>query len=390
MRGFDVETPTDTLTTAEVTTYIGYGISTVGAISNITTAGTLNWRGLDFTTPAATVDIASGVVNVDGARITTGNIANIAGTLTENGLIVDMTGTTITRTAGTPTLRGVYLNAGTSENVVSNVLGMEIANLTGAASATETAVQIGSGWDVDLAFVDSTAVIDLPAAGSLTVGDTGADLFTLDFSANTMRLGDGSNGITFDVDGSGTVFAGTARPTRTETIIPEYAGASLTPDGSANSGSMTTDFCSDLRTVNTASTPSNSSPCDSDLSEEHNYYTWTSTSASQDYDIWVRWQVPTNFSGWDTLTDAVQVYGWRTDGTNTVTVSMFDTAGAAVGSATNVATGTGQWTQATVVTTPTGTYTVGGYVTFRIQMANDTANDHVKVGEIEIDYKGKL
>jgi hypothetical protein len=153
---------------------------------------------------------------------------------------------------------------------------------------------------------------------------------------------------------------------------------------------MTSDFCSDLRGINTATTPTNSSPCDSDLSEEHNYYTWTSSSATQDYDIWVRWQVPSDFAGWDSLTNAVQVYGWRTDATNTVTVSMFDTAGAAVGSATNVATGTGQWTQTTVVSTPTGTYTNGGYVTFRIQMANDTANDHVKVGEIEIDYKAKF
>jgi len=240
---------------------------------------------------------------------------------------------------------------------------------------------------------NSGAIIQSLRNGTLTIGGdtTGNITFSPRNGSGAVTIGNSTNGLTFDVTNGGPTYSGTARPTRTVNLIPEYPGATFTPDGSSNTGSVTTDFCSDLRAVNTAATPTNTSPCDSDLSEEHNYYTWTSTSATQDYDIWVRWQVPSDFSGWDTLTNAIQVYGWRTDATtNVVTVSMFDTAGAAVGSATNVATGTSQWTQTTVVSTPTGTYTVGGYVTFRIQMLSDTIGDHVKVGEIEIDYKGKF
>jgi hypothetical protein len=276
-------------------------------------------------------------------------------------------------TLGTITTAGTQYGLNitpSNSNAAGTEIGINIGNIT-AGAAAETGIKIGTGWDNGLDVASNVNISStMTATGTTTIGSAG-------------------NTFTFN-PASGAVYAGNARPTRTVNLIPEYPGATFTPDTTSNTGSMTSDFCSDLRGVNTAITPTNASPCDSDLSEEHNYYTWSSTSATQDYDIWVRWQVPSDFAGWDTLTNAVQVYGWRTDATNTVTVSMFDTAGAAVGSATNVATGTGTWTQTTVVSTPTGTYTIGGYVTFRIQMLSDTIGDHVKVGEIEIDYKGKF
>ena len=92
------------------------------------------------------------------------------------------------------------------------------------------------------------------------------------------------------------------------------------------------------------------------------------------------------------------MYGWRTDGTNAVTVSMYDTDGVLDNTGgTNVATGTLAWTQTTVISNPSAddggagdTYTQGSYVLFRIQMANDTANDHVKAGELTINYLGRF
>ena len=211
-------------------------------------------------------------------------------------------------------------------------------------------------------------------------------------ASGTTTIGSGGDTFTFN-PASGPVYAGAARPTKKVTIVPEFAGATLTPDGGTNIGTMTSDFCSSPRSINAAATPTNALPCDTDVTtEEHNYYTWTTAeAANQDYDIWVRWQVPSDFGGFDTLTNAVQAYGWKTDaaGTNEVQVSLYDTGGTADATDVSVATSTLAWTQTTVDTTPAGTYTNGSYATFKIHMAADQS-DHVKVGEITISYKAKF
>jgi hypothetical protein len=245
----------------------------------------------------------------------------------------------------------------------------------------------------DWTWTATTPTITINDSESLVITDASTpDTFTINTSGSLFSYSDGTNSFTFDVD-TGPVYAGTARPAKTVTLVPEYQGAVLTGDTSSNSGTMTSDFCSDLRGINTNASPSNASPCDSDLTEEHNYYTWTSTSATQDYDIWVRWQVPSDFAAF-AASNAVQAYGWRTDATNEVQISMYDTGGTADATDVSVATGTAAWTLTTVDSNPSGdgggdTYTQGGYVTFKIHMANDTANDHVKVGEIIINYLGR-
>ncbi len=146
---------------------------------------------------------------------------------------------------------------------------------------------------------------------------------------------------------------------------------------------------SSTQNVNEASTPTDAAPCDSDLTEEHNYYTWTSNQATQDYDIWVRYQLPTDFHSFTGLTDTVQAYGWRTGTSEAVEISLFDTAGVA-DATSGVATTNVQWTLNDIDDAPGGTYTQGGYITFKIHMANSTANNDAKVGEIIIKYYAKL
>jgi hypothetical protein len=117
----------------------------------------------------------------------------------------------------------------------------------------------------------------------------------------------------------------------------------------------------------------------------HNYYNWTTAEASaQDYDIWIRWRVPDNFSAW--AANPVDVYGKRTDtSNNAVTVYVYDTGGTLENAGGTQVAGT-TWTETTVEATFAGTYTAGSYMTIRIVMTADTGGDSVQVGEISLDY----
>ncbi len=170
IQGFDVETPADTLSTAETTTYIGYGISTVGALTHNTAAGTLNWRGLDFTTPASTVNIAGGNVNIDGARIAVDNITQTAGTVTANGLHVDLSSADIT-TGGT--VRGIQID-GLSSETVGTIVGLNIGTIT-AGAATETGISIGNGWDTGISVGTGVTTAFTAASGNIVTSNEGVE-----------------------------------------------------------------------------------------------------------------------------------------------------------------------------------------------------------------------
>lgn len=196
-------------------------------------------------------------------------------------------------------------------------------------------------------------------------------------------LGLSANSFTFN-PASGPVYAGTARPQKAITLVPEYEGALITADGAANSGTMTSDFCA--ASVGVGTLPAINTAVCATSGDVHNYYSWTSTSAIQDYDVWIRWQIPSNWGGFISST-TIQIYGWRTDAGNTVTVSLFNSAGTQCGTSTNVATGTAVWTQTALGGDESAcSFTAGTVATWRIQLAMDTANDFVRVGEISFSY----
>jgi hypothetical protein len=340
-------------------------------ITDNAAASTGTIYGLEITNAdnAANVGVPDGLARLENA--------NAAETVPA-GLIIEQTG------AGTLTdALQILETAGTITTAIN------IGNNIG------TGLAIGTGLTADIDITDASGVIKMASGATLTIGDTGADVFTIDLTNNWIRIGDGTDNLTFDVD-SGPDYNGTARPTKTATLVPEFAGAVLTPDGGSNGGTMTSDFCSEdnLRNVNTAATPTDSAPCDNDVAEEHNYYSWDGSGGSaQDYDIWIHWQVPSDFDGFDTLTDAIQAYGWRADDTtNEVRIYMYDTDGVldnASGTVVSTSTTPAAWTLTTVETTPGGTYAQGSYVTFQIKMTADSGSDTVKVGELIIDYKAR-
>lgn len=267
---------------------------------------------------------------------------------------------------------GLRINMTSNNNNASTTLqGLTIAGITGQASATEYALVIGSGWDRGLS---------VASASTFTSTLTSEGVFT---------IGTGSNTFTF-TPGSGPLFAGTARTTRKVTLVPEYEGATLTPDGSSNTGTMTSDFCYDGAGGGSEIPDRNTSICNS--GERHNYYYWTSTGAN-DYDIWVDWQVPDDFSEFAT-TPAVKFYSRKDAAGDAITLTLYDDTKAICGSATSLSA-TSTWTNTNYADVSScdgasgGNIIAGDIVTFRIQMSVAANGNDAYMGEIEVNYLGK-
>jgi hypothetical protein len=142
---------------------------------------------------------------------------------------------------------------------------------------------------------------------------------------------------------------------------------------------MTSDFCS-----GTSRKSINTSVCAA--TDEHNYYSWTSGSGDNDYDIYVRYQLTAATAN---ATSTFNVFGWRTDATNnTVDVTIYNASGAQCGATTNVATGTAVWTE-TAIGSVSGdtdcTMAANDMIIIKIHVVA-SASEFARVGEIRIDY----
>lgn len=284
-----------------------------------------------------------------------------------------------------------YARGSTGLNEIMRIKGTTGNVGIGTSTPAAKAEVLGTSTQLRLAYDASNyANLAVGSTGNVTVttnaGDTfsitdGTDSLSINFTDSSLAFTDGTNSFTFDAD-SGTTLAGTARPTRQVTLSPEFPGATLTGDGSSNTGTMTSDFCE--QTASTDIPDTNTSVCDT-AGDIHNYYSWTTAEASaQDYDIWIRWRVPDNFSAWAS-SNPVKVFGKRTDITNNaVNVYIYDTVGTVETNANGAQVAGTTWTQ-TSISSLAGTYTAGSYMTIRIKVTADTS-DSVQVGEINLDY----
>lgn len=182
-----------------------------------------------------------------------------------------------------------------------------------------------------------------------------------------------------------------SRPARKITLSPEFPGAVLTGSGGSNTGTMTSDFCSENRAINAATTPTAASPCDSDTDgEEHNYYSWTA-QATNNYDIWVKWQIPSDFAALAT-TNPISFYGWRTSASDTVGLTIYDDAGTTCGLGTVIDTNI-IWDQENYNDSGgsgCSIFTADEYILFHIALTVGVNDEHAKMGEIEFNYLSKF
>jgi hypothetical protein len=294
---------------------------------------------------------------------------------TQNGIILEGSSYTNGIQIGDSTT-GIIISGSTTGILVSGATdilsGDTNGDLTLSANGAGNVVIFGdsntglkiSGATTDILTAATEDLTVLPG-GNLLLSDgdgTGATY--------VIRFGDATNNM---VLGSGfePVLAGSARHTRKVTLVPEYPGAVMTADGGSNTGTMTSDY---------------------DSTNRHNYYQWVTTSQN-DYDVWVRWQVPSDFSDFIS-SNPISMYGWRTDSTTTtqVTLTLLNASGSQCsgGSSTNVATGTATWTSTNLggtLTSANCSISAGDVVIFQIHM--DANNKTTRAGELTINYLSK-
>jgi len=166
---------------------------------------------------------------------------------------------------------------------------------------------------------------------------------------------------------------GASSSTATVTLAPEFLGAVMTGDGTANSGTMTSDFCSGSSRQNL-----NTAVC-TVTTESHNYYDWTSNGAN-DYEIWVRWQAPSDFASFA----SGSFYGWKTASGDAVTMNVYNNSASTCATQATSAT-TGSW-QSNNITMTGCAPSAGSVITIDIHVGVAANGNHARIGEITLTY----
>jgi hypothetical protein len=191
-------------------------------------------------------------------------------------------------------------------------------------------------------------------------------------------IGTSAGNISTSSAGAPLRFSGSARNSIQIQLMPEFPGAVMTGDGTNNVGTMTSDFCSGSSRLNINVSGSNCS-----ANDEHNYYSWTA-QATNDYDIWSRWQVPSNFSAFDTT--AIQFYGWRTASTESIVFTVYKNATSCGTVTMGGADANLTWNLKSISSLSGCTINANDTLNIRMQMTVGTNNDYVRMGEITINY----
>lgn len=235
----------------------------------------------------------------------------------------------------------------------------------------------------DITFSATTPSITVNSTESFTIGD-GTDTFTIDYSGNAFTFTSGSNAVNFDAD-TGPTFSGNARPAKTVTLSPEYAGAVLTDYyGAGTDTDITGNMTSDTDTTQGTSI--------------RNYYQWErTTDATQHfYTVAVRVTLPADFSSWAT-SNALTV-SYRTESA-TNTVSDLDVRVYNENSATIVASSTDNastsWTTVSVDDSvlddgaSSEWDAAGETVVIYLRMGSASSN-YVQIGDITLNYLSRF
>lgn len=325
-------------------------------LSELTDTGTLT---------AGTVDINGG--NIDGTIL--GATTPVAGTFTT------LTGNTSITSVG-----AIAANGGITFDNATDTLGAFTAGGT-IDLGNNTAVNLGAaGTDFSgtggLTLADALSVssggVGVTAGGvSITAGAlaVNSDSITSDGTltidgTSIVRLGDATNYFQVD-EANGPSYAGTARPDKEINLYAEFSGATLTGDGTDNSGTMTSD--------------------NDGASTYRNYYNWTSATTGSDYDIWIKVPVPQDFAAWNGTGTAT---GYGTAATEDVVIEVFGTNDTTICSS-DIVTAVGWNSDVTMCAYTGGTFTQGSYFTVRVTLRVNTASNEARIAEITLPYKAR-
>jgi hypothetical protein len=371
---------------------VGIGTTGPGAkldISNATSANTATGFQVQSTfAPTAggtQTNFTSTVTNaptslantVVGQSLTVNDSTALANTIQGINLILNDTG------SAAKTVRGLLVDTSGTTNASANIT----AALFKGTTTTNFLVQDSSG--TELLRADTTNMI-LKVGTTIAPTLSGAKLLVTNSEVTTaLRVGNGTNGLDFASgtrpSSSNPFFKGSSQPSKRITLTPEYPGAVMTAPAANNIGSMTSDFCSATARLNV-----NTAICNT-AGDEHNYYSWTTTNSmtAQHYDIYVRYQVPSDFAAFTSST-AIQMHGWRDSTSQQVLLSLYRADGTICGTADkNVAT----WTSSTVYWTQSDhdgdetacSIAAGDRIVFKIRLTALNGG-YARAGQITFDY----
>jgi hypothetical protein len=169
-----------------------------------------------------------------------------------------------------------------------------------------------------------------------------------------------------------------ASSTATVTLSPEFPGAVLTADGTNNTGTMTSDFCSGS---GSGGININAAICDGATATAHNYYAWTA-SATNDYDVWTQWQVPTDWASFSSITFSAKV---STTTSDSVVLTIYKVGQTTACGSGTMSTGT-TWQTSSSISTASCTLSPGDKIYFDAKLTVGVTSDFARLGEINIVY----
>ncbi len=255
-----------------------------------------------------------------------------------------------------------------------DLVGLQSATLADNGSDASAGTTGGSITAGNAVFVGSMQVMGQAmfrqniSAGSISI----AGVFSADSSQDVIVIGDSTNNMTFAASTHEPTLNGTARHTRQVTVPAEYAGASMTGDGSNNSGTMTSD--------NMTSSP------------YRNYYKWVNTQGTaQDYDIWVKVPLPSDFAALPSgQTICLDVFASATTA-NTIALTLYGTNNSSVslsdGDLTPSSTST--WQNQCTSSITGGTFAANGTMTLDFKLTAPATTGDVRIGDLAFSYLSK-
>jgi len=215
-----------------------------------------------------------------------------------------------------------------------------------------------------------------------SAGTPSSDIFNIQNASSVMQLqvtssgainiGNSSSGnyVTFDATTRELTFNGTARHQKNIKLIAEYPGATMTGDGTNNTGTMTSD-----------NTTTNSTP------GFMNYYDWTTTTGGNDYSIWVRVPIPDDWAAWN---GTGTIWGYTTGVGDDIALNIYDAGNQLACNSTDIASSS-NWQSYSLCNYPADAGGGGwsGNMVMQFTLRANTANNHVRIGDIVIPYYSK-